>query len=297
LSAHLSKLLLTTTITNQPPKEKEKENENEKKRSSSEAELDRVQTGRVEKKLRYPVRGGLSSSHGFDRPTVAVKFPTHPMLPPRVLHVHQNVLGASSFFLQDALRSRPEGSTDPIVIPRSTFPEPFFKIYIDWLYSGRIHVTASTGFALSAEWGSLKLCYKLGKSLRDCSFRDAVIDAMIEFMIETGYGTSDFDEFIYRHANEGSPGSPHRKLALDLAVNVWPDAFLEEEESLSCLSKEFLMDLVAELATKGRVSRVEWGSVSDFLKDIDTCIYHEHTITEIPNSIIPCYKTKYEGET
>jgi hypothetical protein len=268
--------------TAKSPKEKEKE----KDRPGSKAETDRVQTGRVEK-VRFPFEGGLASSHGFDHPTVAVAIRTHQNVPARVFHVHQNVLGASSFVLQDALRSRPEGSTDPIVLPRS-FDLHLFQHYIAWLYSGRIHVTFGTGFSLSTEWYALKLCYKLGNTLRDCSFKDAALDAMIDFMIETGYVTIGLHDFIYQHTNYGSP---HRKLAVDLAVNVWPDAFLEEK-ALSGYSREFLVDLVAELATKGRVSHVERGSMRDFFKDIDTCIYHEHTITEIPYSTIPCYKTK-----
>ena len=83
LSPHLSELLLTTNIINQPhttvtnqphastemaktansPKEKKRpKQKKQKQRSGSEAETaDRVVTGRVEKKLRFPFKATLSS--------------------------------------------------------------------------------------------------------------------------------------------------------------------------------------------------------------------------------------------
>ena len=220
--------------------------------------------------------------HRFDRPIAVVARPA------RVFHVHQDVLGASSFVLQDALNSRPEGSTEPIVLPGS-YHERWFRIYFDWLYSGRLRITYSTKYDVWTEYLAWKAGYKLAGFLQDCTFKDALIDTIIEKMVEED-SYYDLDSFIYRNT---SPGSPHRKLCVDIALSVWSDSYLGAGNPSRLLyTNEFLLDVIAELITKGRVSHVERGNMRDFFKDIDTCIYHEHTITKIPNSIIPCYKTK-----
>ena len=177
---------------------------------------------------------------------------------------------------------------EPILLP-SSYHERWFRIYFDWLYSGRLRITYGTKCDRITEYYAWKACYKLAGFLQDCTFKDALIDTIIEKMVEENI-YYDVYVFIYRNT---SLGSPHRKLCVDIALNVWPDSWLGPGNlSRPPHTNEFLLDVIAELVTKGRVSHIERGNMREFFKDIDTCIYHEHTVTEIPNSIIPCYKTK-----
>lgn len=202
--------------------------------------------------------------------------------------VHENVLTASSFFLQDLINSRSEGSrTEQIVLSELPYT---FNIYINWLYSGRLYISMDDrqyGRPLERSlWG---ICYKLAWNLKDCAFMDALIDMIIEKMVVEDYKYV-VEDTIYKYAE---PGSPHRKLAVDLAVNTWNDELLESiGDPDSLWPQDFVVELLSAFAVKARSAPIVKVSTREFLKDIDTCIYHEHTITKIPNSIIPCYKTK-----
>jgi hypothetical protein len=141
------------------------------------------------------------------------------------------------------------------------------------------------------EWDCWKLCYRVARDFQDCTFSDALIDMIIEKMVAAD-AYHLLQHFIYRYTDSRSP---HRKLAVDLAVNAWHDWVLEDIGSIDNPfpdPHEFFTDVIAAFAVKGRAARIEHVSPREFFKDIDTCIYHEHTITEITRSIIPCYKTK-----
>ncbi|KAG9200392.1 hypothetical protein G6514_007064 [Epicoccum nigrum] len=175
------------------PKAKEKE----KERPSSEAVTDRVQTGHVEKKLHFPFKRRFLSFH---RPPVVVAVGGY------TFHVHENVLVASSILLQDALNSRSEGSTEQIVLPNLARCGLLFGKYIYWLYSGRLCLEPSI------EW---KPCYRIAEELQDCTFKDAIIDIHIEKIVaEDDYPL--LGHVIYQYTDRGSP---HGKLALDVAIN------------------------------------------------------------------------------
>lgn len=214
----------------------------------------------------------------FHRPPVVVAVGDY------TFHVHENVLGANSILLHDALNSRSEGSTEQVVLPNLARCGLLFGKYIDWLYSGRLCLEPSI------KW---KPCYRIAEELQDCTFKDALIDIYIEKIVaEDDYPL--LGHVIYQHTDRESP---HRKLALDVAINFWHDKTLQDFCRYMPVverTQEYFLDLIAAFAVKNRARPTEHVSPREFFKDIGTCIYHEHTNVKVPYSITPCYKTKWK---
>ena len=220
----------------------------------------------------------IAIPNGFDKPDT------------KTFHVHEDVLGASSIFLQDALKGRP-GSPSPVQITLPTVRSLTFQAYVNWLYTGRLYITGRL-VAIWVEWPIWTMCYKLANLLQNCAFKDSLIDTLVKNMTaEDSLWLCNLPGLIYSNTTRESP---HRKLVIDLAVHTWSEMYLENQYNLiEFMPPEFHLDLIAALGVKGRAARIEHVSVRDFFKDLDTCMYHEHRNVKVPYAITPCYKIKY----
>ena len=210
-------------------------------------------------------------------------------------HVHAEVLRESSIFLQDALSGRLESPPPEEITLRTIYPF-VFRIYVNWLYTDRLCVAIHNIHNTCAErtWFYWQLCYKSADYLQDCTFKDALLGTLIEYMTaQTPYYWHKLPEVIYSSTTRDSP---HRKFLIDWAVHTWSEAFLEfmyRHRRHEPTHEEFHLDLIAALVAKGRAARIEHVSSREWLKAIDTCMYHEHTIIKYPRSA-RCYKTRRE---
>ena len=173
---------------------------------------------------------------------------------------------------------------------------PFvFQVYVNWLYKDHLYIADTSTNLSSFFW---KQCYELADLLQDCTFKDALIGTLIENIIANDaqpWGPT-LPKIVYSSTTRESP---HRKLLVDLAVHTWHSrilGFMFAYGRSEHLPQEFHLDVMAALVAdcRSRAARTEQVSPREFLKDIDTCMYHEHTVIKVPYSITPCYKTRHE---
>ncbi|KAF3036987.1 hypothetical protein E8E11_002811 [Didymella keratinophila] len=242
-------------------------------------------------------------------------------------HVHKAKLTLSSDFFMNALnKDWKESYTSTIEMPDCD--TEYIDIYVEWLYSGRMCVTkdpseepsekqsnadkfgdnkndekaesndsssdhtsdetAETdehGIVQDAEWTTLAKCYALGSFLQDTGFRDATIDAIMEKMVCDDLVYADLAKDAYAVP---STDSPHRKLAIDIAINVWPREMFAIVADRECPPR-FQTDLITAMGNLLRdCGRAGGQSVADFFASVKPCQYHEHTMTGTPG-----YRTRF----
>ncbi|KAF9695651.1 hypothetical protein EKO04_006359 [Ascochyta lentis] len=263
---------------------------------------------RAQKKLRLPMT--TDSSFGSFPITIIVGEAQ------KTYFVHETLISNSSSFFSNALKEVwKEGVTRTVELPH--VDNTNFQIYVDWLYTGprlnftknddrvyptvddsaetvadeqsttqnmlQIETPANKTPSVDHEWTRWHQCYELGNYLQDIDFKDALIDLATEKMSSDEEYTHSFPGYIY----PTSPAqSPHRKLAVDIAVKVWhKESFLEAPKADH--PSEFLADLVAELGSKARTGYLTETSVFDYFKAVAPCNYHEHVL-----STTKCYLEK-----
>ncbi|KAF3036986.1 hypothetical protein E8E11_002643 [Didymella keratinophila] len=146
----------------------------------------------------------------------------------RTFHVHEAHLISSSDFFKNALSRDWKEKTTRVIELYDCFPETF-KIYVNWLYSGHVCSIVGDGQRkmtkgqrnVQQELGVLAACYTLGSSLQDIDFKDSIVGALVDKMICQAAIYVYMPRTVYLTS---STQSPHQKLALDLALNVYgPD--------------------------------------------------------------------------
>ena len=156
-----------------------------------------------------------------------------------------------------------------------------FKIFSRFIYCNAIFSaidSVSDEQPVDMEWQLLADAWVIGDYLEAMDFKDAIVDAMIEKVLDTPQGRRPqhgMHQIIYPMSQRKSP---IRKLITDIAAHTWSASFVKE-----------------------RSNQPEW---SDFFKDIamarfsinekstpqyitDPCYYHEHRLKGDP-----CYRTR-----
>jgi hypothetical protein len=202
-------------------------------------------------------------------------------------HVHEALLRNNSGFFNKALKKEWSEGQDRVVEMPETKNEAF-SIWAKWLYTG--HIFISKPGSIDVERRSLnelfdhefirwRHVYALGDFLQDADFKDALVDAMIEIMLDKEHWPNDLGLWIYEAS---IVGSKHRRLAVDIFVHCWSrDLFGHKKDH----PKEFLVDVLVEIA-KDLAKGIKKKGVVGLLGKKDGCEYHDH------GSEKPCYKTK-----
>ncbi|OSS48928.1 hypothetical protein B5807_06918 [Epicoccum nigrum] len=238
----------------------------------------------IGKKLRSPTTTAVSSSLATSPITVVVG-------PKREkIYVHETILSSSSAYLKNALKLEWQKPGEKEIKLRDV-DIASFRTYINWLYTGRFKMTkdpadkpkAKTGddpAVFDPEWTRWTHCYELVNFLQDNDCKDSLIDMAIEKMMSDTAYVAELPNLIYSTSHSRSPSM---KLAVDIAVNVWSgDTIIDADQA--DYSAEFLVDVVKAGL---RRNTGESMGVQAFFMPKDTCVYHEHTLTNTP-----CYKIK-----
>ncbi|MCJ1348330.1 hypothetical protein MMC31_006561 [Peltigera leucophlebia] len=194
------------------------------------------------------------------------------------LHVHENVICASSDFFKAAMRSEWKESKERSIEFKDDDPETF-EIYLHWLYCGTVPTRDDEEEPTSdVEYLQLGKAYVLGDKLQDGTFKDVIIDVM---MNKRGSRASDGGQYfpgeqVVRYIYDNTPkSSKARDLLVDFYVSYGNELWLKGSESEE-LPKDFLMDLaVAFFERKETRATTEPTIVSITYK------YSEH--------VSPCY--------
>jgi hypothetical protein len=211
--------------------------------------------------------------------------------------VHEALVSASSDFFKSSLKSEWKNNTTRSIALPDTDPVTF-QIYLDWLYSGphititkkddRVKPTPCATPSVDHEWIKWAACYELGSFLQDTDFKDALIDASMEKMYTDEEYTTDFPSFVYPTS---SRQSPHRKLAVDIAVSVWHSTTLEDAAKKD-LPGDFCADTMSIIGRTLRSGAAADIGIWNFFASVDPCKYHEHALSNTT-----CYKSKHGLDT
>ena len=124
-----------------------------------------------------------------------------------------------------------------------------------------------------AEWTRLAHCYLFGITIRDESFSNASIDAILEKMEDAEWYPTGVASEVYAYT---SPGDNLRKLIVDMHVwcgqGTWIDAPHDDANG----PVEFLQDVIRGMAKEGsdiyeKDVKMPW--------ETNGCAYHTHLVT------------------
>ncbi|KAJ4376729.1 hypothetical protein N0V86_006846 [Didymella sp. IMI 355093] len=229
------------------------------------------------KKIRFP----MDSASIFDLPVCLIVGKEKKMM-----HVHESKLTMSSDFFKNTLKGEWQETVTRMVELPGCGPDSFI-IYAEWLYTGRMCTVVDgkreQNDKVVKELRELIRCYRLGSFLQDSDFRDTIIDALVDMMVCRNIICTATAKVVY---NISSSKSPHRKLAVDVAVHCWSTDKFQSIADWG-FSAELLTDLV--VATGGKLREaVRVQGISEFFANANMCKYHEHAVNNTP-----CYRTRF----
>lgn len=201
-----------------------------------------------------------------------------------VLHGHALRNSSNYFAIAVDVNCAVAEDDKPINLPGITVED--FTVYAKFLYTGLL-------FTKEANVAELARClhlYKVANHLEAMDFRDAIVDALIETILDfrTLKGQCRFTAAhittIYAITEEGSP---LRRFAQNLCLqSKGPQGF--EKERLKDFPVDFQLDLLTA-AAPFITSSTKSTDMPDPLNLEKSCKYHEQTAL---GTI--CYKTKYQ---
>lgn len=205
------------------------------------------------------------------------------------VYAHKVILTSSSAYLKNALKPEWQGPNKTQIVLRSCDADSL-RIYVNWLYTGQFKMTdgpaenskAKTEIpaAIDREWTMWAQCYELANFLQDSDCKDALIDMSIEKMTSDKEYVVELPSLIYLFSRSQSPS---RKLAVEIALYIWSQETINGVDQANHPA-EFLADVV-KAGLRRNTSSTE--GVRSYFKQMNTCVYHEHTLTNTP-----CYKVK-----
>jgi hypothetical protein len=159
--------------------------------------------------------------------------------------VHENVLCASSRFFQSERRGEGKDVREKSIKVPEIGTKPF-KVYIQWLYTGKLPVSRASASMIAEEYEALLECYHLAFFIRDPKFKNAVIDALIDryntkFNGRRVYPNVFLDLRVYNSILESAPV---RKLIVDMYARKVSSTWLKK--NYSHLPMNFMLDLAIE---------------------------------------------------
>jgi hypothetical protein len=188
---------------------------------------------------------------------------------PKRFTIHEDFVKDSSEFVRLALRGDwKEASTRQIPLPDD---EPaVFSVYQHWLYNGLIHsVQQGLGSVAQSdeEYELLVKAYIFGEKIIDLSFKNSVVDAIIERVSEFGFNK----RLTCLVFDNTTSASPLRRLWLDIYYHLGNVEWLEPALAGDTISPEFMIEFSRYQMQKRALS-----SPGDKLDFSLGCTYHEH---------------------
>lgn len=148
-----------------------------------------------------------------------------------------------------------------------------FSVYIQWLYSQRLHSSEGPSVRGGVEYNRLLDLFILGDVLQDKNFRNVVIDGLLEKVrTECLYPAGLAKRAFCSLPNK----APFCRLLVDFWVWAGHDQWFQEPEHNDHRDapQEFWVE-VARLTMKFAKERREQKSTYPWM--VDPCQYHEHT--------------------
>lgn len=195
--------------------------------------------------------------------------------------VHRSLLTATSAYFRSALNGNWLENSGRIDFPDEDPTK--FSVYVQYLYFGKLFTyccppapvtkrSSPTHAEIDEEWLHLIKLYFLGEYLQDPTFKNGVIDGILEKSRQLGIWPTGFSALIY----ENTPKTSElRHLFFDFHVWGAQAAYLGSGQTEEDLPNEFLRDVIDAFVAAGAGL---YGPVSEsrFPTLRERCAYHEH---------------------
>ena len=199
-----------------------------------------------------------------------------------VFYVHKTMLERHSDFFVKALQKEwVEGSDKCVKLPEDD--PALFKLFVAFVYTGKIyfqHQPESQPEDTCEEWHICARAWVLGDKYQATSFKDAIVDALLEKIEAEDKVPIGMHRVIYANT---ATASPMRKILVDIAVYEWHDGRVED-----LTRSEAWNDFFTDLAVKLHSLRHAALGTAPY-KSGSGCLYHEHEAAGKP-----CYKKMFE---
>ncbi|KAK5675590.1 hypothetical protein LTS10_011690 [Elasticomyces elasticus] len=208
----------------------------------------------VQRRLQVQFLHNIATCDDFGENVVVFEVGGSTDAKPQRFMIHENVVRPVSEFVRLALDGEWKEATER-KIPLPEDEPSVFRVYQSWLYTRRI---------MGVPCGLLLQCYILGEKFLDTSFKDAVIDCILEVIARRRVFQNYMSGLVYKNTPEGSP---LRRLMCELfawcATATWYDEVPDGE---------MLVDL-AKMQTS--FWNGQKPKTVPFLSS-DVCAYHSH---------------------
>jgi hypothetical protein len=205
---------------------------------------------------------------------IAIKLQDSEPTASTTLYAHSDILTKSSTLLQTLLKTPPKPTEAPsISISLQETDAKSLNIYLNWLYTGKIHAghrkdEAPTKTSPEGYTGLSRLvkCYQLGARLQDAHFQDAILDAIVTLVCagkkqgKTMLGL--IMQRVKHHYIQLPAGSKARRLFVHLFAHFGDWRLLEKNDP-----QAFLIE------TSEVIKR---GAADDPTVAAAKCVFHEH---------------------
>jgi hypothetical protein len=201
------------------------------------------------------------------------------------LFVHRNLIAASSAFFRKMLDGGSKEKDCVVRLPTQDFET--VSTYVQWLYVGKIFSSKCGDIYPdnkgTQEWGRLLKLAILGDTIQDRQFRNGVIDALIDVVVERGkYPAS----LVARAFEKLPPQSLFRRLLIDFWIwmpsrseEAWTTWFRNEAPPPDVVDgpTKFWLE-VAKGSSKLALNGVKEDAKLPWIAN--RCQYHEHVEDE-----------------
>lgn len=203
---------------------------------------------------------------------------------PRVFAIHSNILKHRSPFFKTLLESDTravgtngeldeERSSEQDMTPIIEFEGSIiaFRLYAEWIYSGRVPRRLSDGEGSTEDTSlhNIGQAYILGERLQDHRFNNAIVDFLLEAIITQRKMDLTLPTLVFEKT---SVSAPLRKLLVDFYVLYGHKDWLKPTASNETISAVFLSDL----ATAFLARKYHDSSPTTNVSMLNGCQYHEH---------------------
>jgi hypothetical protein len=204
--------------------------------------------------------------------------------------VYEGAVRNSSQFFAKALKGPWREAQDRLVTLPSVRPQ-HFKIYYQWVLTGRLHSRPEQDSAAGMELMLLSSLAGLGHYLMDTSFIDIVSDALLQMAAESRSGRLLLLPLGSSFYKMSPAGSSTRSVIADLSA--WYLSFDDIEIMKAAFDKselaehpDFVMDLLHAMAAKFLGPRAGHSPLEGWETSYK---YHSHGDKK------PCYREKFKG--
>jgi hypothetical protein len=158
-----------------------------------------------------------------------------------------------------------------IKIPTQTATD--FQIYVQWLYTGRLHIAPVDSKSPTTTSSSLIAAYLSGQYLGDGNYKDCVMDALREWTIAAS--ESDCSKFLTSCLDDVYTKTVHDDKLRELlvAIAVWKVPHAWWVECYKSVPNEFLCSVSVGLSYRGKFGGV-YSPLTIY--DKNKCAYHCH---------------------